>query len=168
MEEFKHAQLPTSSWFYSQDGNQGDNSITWQPPTINQVKLNWDAALNNSIKTLGLGMIIKDYKGEVITSACDNKQCQYSPVITEALTLSSAMTLCQDLGFPQVVFEGDCKEVVMVATSRDDIEFELYPLIYDIHNYIRNQPFWKVQYAPRETNQIAHNLAHLAFTVQEI
>lgn len=75
------------------------------------------------------------------------------------------MHIFQDLGFSQVDFEGDCKEVVLAVTSSGENNSKLYPLIHDIHSLLRNQPNWTVQFTPRETNQAAHNLASLACSV---
>lgn len=78
------------------------------------------------------------------------------------------MHLCLDLGSSHVDFERDCREVVLAATSSEVYASKLYPIIYDIHDLMRTQPNWIVQYAPRETNHAAHNLSRIACSVQGI
>lgn len=91
-----------------------------------------------------------------MASACYNKQCMYNPALAKSLALRTAMHLCFDLGFSRVDFEGECKEVVLVAASSVDCASELYLIIYDIQSLMRTQPNWIVQYAPRETNHVQH------------
>lgn len=55
--------------------------------------------------TIGLGMIIRDFKGEIHASSCCNRPYKYQLVIVEVLALKSAMLLCNDLGQIQVIFE---------------------------------------------------------------
>lgn len=78
-------------------GNQSEHNRKWQPLATNQFKFNWDAAVNSRTNTTGLGVIIRDCKGNILASACYNKPSQYKPVIVEALALKTTMLICQDL-----------------------------------------------------------------------
>lgn len=66
----------------------------------------------------------------------------------------------------QIIFEGD-KAVVSAMISKEESNSELYPMIRDIQMMISLQLSWRVQFNIRETDNIAHHLAKLAFTMQE-
>lgn len=56
---------------------------------------------------MGIGVIIRDAAG-VILAALFTKFCHLmKPIIAEALALRRVMKLCLELGFSNVVFEGD-------------------------------------------------------------
>lgn len=74
--------------------SQTRQSRIWQPPATNQFKCNWDVAMNSSGNTIGIGMILRDYKGNILASACCNKPCQYKPAIIESIALRTTMLIC--------------------------------------------------------------------------
>lgn len=70
LENYQNAQLQTNSLTGTHLGNQRESNITWKPPMINQVKFNWDAAPNKQLNSTSLVMILKDFKGNILVSAC--------------------------------------------------------------------------------------------------
>lgn len=76
------------------------------------------------------------------------------------------MAIYEDLGFNQVIFEGNCKEVVIASTSKELIESKLYFVLFDVQAYLRNHPSWKIQFAYRDPNRVAHSFACLLNTLQ--
>ncbi|KAF5449835.1 hypothetical protein F2P56_030240 [Juglans regia] len=79
----------------------------WKPPNVNCLKANWDAALDVKLRRVGLGVIIRNNKGEVMATGCDSKSYVEQPAIAEGWALSKAMELCKDLSFNRVILEGD-------------------------------------------------------------
>lgn len=165
LDEYHKAQPSTQSEMQFISKASENNNFRWKQPTFPQAKLNQDVTLNKTLNTLGLGMIIRVDNGAILVSACCNRNGLFSPTATEALALRTAMSLYQDLGFPQVISKGDCKVVVEAATSTKAPDSKIYPLIYDIHQYLRRHLMWKVQYVHGVCNQVAHNLARLACKV---
>jgi hypothetical protein len=45
--------------------------VRWLRPATNSIKLNWDAALDNRKKIMGMGIIARDHSGEVKAAMCD-------------------------------------------------------------------------------------------------
>lgn len=87
LKEFQIAQVSARPGFHNPTRIKGNNHVRWQPPTPQQVKLNWDLTLNSSMNTSDLSTIIRDYKGETLVSASCNKQSLYNPISAEALAL---------------------------------------------------------------------------------
>lgn len=75
------------------------------------------------------------------------------------------MTICWELGFTGVVFEGDCSRVVIAAKTAFPAEDDLCPIIYDVHHMHLQAQDWSIQYSHRSTNRVAQNLAKLACNV---
>jgi phosphotransferase system IIA component len=64
----------------------------WRVPAGGWLKLNWDAALNMQSKRMGIGIVVRNEKGEFFPSIND-------PTIAEALAAWHAVNLCVDRGF---------------------------------------------------------------------
>lgn len=73
---------------------------------------NWDVDVGVKSMTIGLGVIITDAAGEVQVSLACTIKANLQPIIAEARALRRAMELCAYLGFSNVIFEGDCQEIV--------------------------------------------------------
>ena len=84
----------------------------WHAPPTKFYKANWDVAISTNRNCMGIGVIIRDEEGRV--SAAKNKTVQGSnePVTGEAMVALHATKLCWDLGFFEVVLEGDSLSVV--------------------------------------------------------
>ncbi|GLT70448.1 hypothetical protein SLA2020_425280 [Shorea laevis] len=46
------------------------NVINGKKPPLGVLKVNWDAALNNSSHTIGVGVLVRDDQGLVVASLC--------------------------------------------------------------------------------------------------
>lgn len=118
--------------------------------------------MDDTNQSTGLGMIIRDFKGEIKASSCCIKPCLYQPAIAEAYALCTAMLICQNLGIIEGIFEGDCKYVINAANSKDEVYSTIYPLITDIKAMMKQHPTWTIQFNNKDTNKVAHHLAKLA------
>lgn len=64
-------------------------------------------------KNAGVGLVIRDYAGELITTLCKNEEYVASPKIDEILALKRATLFCMEIGCHEVIsFEGDAKTVI--------------------------------------------------------
>lgn len=120
--------------------------------------------MNSEMKSIGLVMVLRDYKWNILFSACCNKPTVYSPMVAEAVALRKAMLISHDLGLTQVIFEGDCK-VDGEENSGEIVKSEIYVVLHDIRVLLSHQPTWNVKFDYIETNKVAHNLATLACTM---
>lgn len=72
------------------------------------------------------------------------------------------MIIAKDLGFTNVEFEGDCKQVVMAINCNFPTQDAISPIVFDIRQMLPSDQHWKVSYAPREQNRGADCLVNLA------
>lgn len=75
------------------------------------VKINWDVALAQQNKVVGLGIIARD-DARCFLSACGfTKRMTVMPVVAEALAALHAMIFCKENGFTKTIFEGDALQM---------------------------------------------------------
>ncbi|XP_042983260.1 uncharacterized protein LOC122312663 [Carya illinoinensis] len=67
-------------------------TVSWSPPPIGQVKINWDAALSESKGRAGFGIVAQDHEGRGALYAAE---------------------LATELGLHSVILEGDSRQVVL-------------------------------------------------------
>ncbi|KAL0005202.1 hypothetical protein SO802_012763 [Lithocarpus litseifolius] len=97
-----------------------------------------------------------------MASASQNLQLTSSVVEMEALAAIRAIELSTELGFDRVVFEGD-SQTVMKAITDTSLSFATSGLLIRDAQVLANQLRGvRFQYAGRESNKVAHNLARYA------
>ena len=67
---------------------------------------------------MGLGVIIRDYKGLVSAALSRTLISLQDPVIGEAMGALGTAEFCKDLKFSNVILEGDSKQVVEAILSK--------------------------------------------------
>ena len=84
----------------------------WKPPTWGTMKLNWDAAIDTNRKLMGIGIVIRGYSGGVVATQCTTRPYVCDHVVAKALALWTVVMLFGQLGFRDIILEGDSLEVV--------------------------------------------------------
>ncbi|XP_075649845.1 uncharacterized protein LOC142620347 [Castanea sativa] len=134
----------------------------WSPPLDGWFKANFDAATSQEEGRAGIGVIWCNSKGLVMAFASQNIQLTSLVVEMEALAAIRAIELSSKLGFDKVVFEGDC-QTIMNALIEPSQPFATYGLlIRDAQTLANRFSVVRFQYAGRESNKVAHNLARYA------
>jgi hypothetical protein len=94
LKEFRKAQAHHISSNRSSPSKQTE----WSKPPLNWIKLNWDAAVDQTTKMIGWGLIARDHKGKVWGSL--------DSVVAEAIA-AIGVEFCSEMGFSTIVREGD-------------------------------------------------------------
>lgn len=84
------------------------------------------------------------------------------PDIAEAIALIKVMLLCKDIGFNDVLFEGDCLKMINVVINKLPTHDALCPIIHDILHLILDDQNWKVSYVSRNLNRGVDSFASFA------
>ena len=92
------------------------NKVKWRPLILDFYKANYDGALLEESGEAGLGVVIRNEKGEVMESLAEKINKPDSVEILEALAARRAVLFATELGLQRVVFEGD-SETVFKALS---------------------------------------------------
>ncbi|KAJ1418166.1 Ribonuclease H-like superfamily [Sesbania bispinosa] len=88
------------------------HNFCWFPPQAGRVKCNVDAALFADQNGFGVGLCLRDDKGQYIKSNVLYHHGSPPPREAEALGLLDALSWLGELGMLEVDIELDCKEVV--------------------------------------------------------
>ena len=86
--------------------------VHWSPPTENLYKANFDSALFEHLGFTGLGVVVRDGRGNVLAALSQKIALPQSVEMAEALAAKRAVQLASEMSFLRVVVEGDCKRVV--------------------------------------------------------
>lgn len=81
----------------------------------------------------GFGGLDRDAIGEVLAAFSSNYSSILILSIAEAMTLRKTMIITKELGFSNVLFEGDCLPIVLATTNQSPLYDALFSIIFDIH-----------------------------------
>ncbi|KAF5446930.1 hypothetical protein F2P56_032524, partial [Juglans regia] len=113
---------------------------------------------------MGVRIVVRDNNGDVLDSLCAPRNYVTSPILAECNALWKAMEMCIELGFREVIFEGDAKAVLIEAVKSEDDDDDSWrgQIIEDIKQIIRTRAHWSVAFIHREGKEVAHQLAKIA------
>jgi ribonuclease HI len=152
---------------YSAAGPGGQVShARWLRPAANSIKLNWDAALDNRKKIMGMGIIARDHSGEVKATMCDVIPYIRDPSVAEALAACRAVQFAHNMGAQSVELEGDAREVMVALGSTAETDSTVGNLVFEARRMLENFPSWRVSHVRRDGNRAAHVLAKFAISQQ--
>ena len=86
----------------------------WSPPTSNGYKDNFDRAIIEKENKVCLGVVIRNHEGLVMASVLQLVPLPPSVKEVEALAARSAMELALELGFDNIIVEGDSEILIKV------------------------------------------------------
>jgi ribonuclease HI len=80
-----------------------------------------DAALFSVSSRMGVGVVIRDHKGNFLSACSQVLHVVTSSEIAEALTIRSAVSLTQEEGLDRIILLSDCLSVIqrIHSSSRD-------------------------------------------------
>lgn len=84
----------------------------WKGPPDGWCKVNWDASFAKSSDRIGLGIIVRDSRGNVLVARSLTRKGLLEPIMWEAVASYYAALLCKELALTHVILEGDAKQVV--------------------------------------------------------
>lgn len=87
---------------------------------MNSYKASWDAVLDKENNIMGVGIVVRNAKGEVIAALCNKEEDVSSPLIATTRALWLAINLCMETGLKDVIFEGDAKKIVEEVNNSEE------------------------------------------------
>jgi ribonuclease HI len=140
------------------------SGIHWKPPQRNVVKINWDAGLNLREGRVGLGFIVRDSQGTCLAARSMSIDIQADAPVAEAMAAANAVLFCKELGFSNVLFEGDALQVIKAIEVEDPCLRNYGHIIDCIRREINSLENGRFIHVKREANNAAHTPAKLATT----
>ena len=111
-------------------GGRVNHRTRWQPPPVDLMKINFDGAVFSSANAAGIGMVIRNNSGQVITSCSQQLSQAYNGNEIEALAAAKAVSFAAEIGITKAVLECDSL-TVMKALSSDHSSLAPFGLLID-------------------------------------
>jgi hypothetical protein len=96
-------------------------AIIWQPPPAGLIKVNWDGSINKDDAgmgtCIGMGCVARDHAGNFLGAKSTYQQIVVDPKVVEVMAALNAVQFCKEVGFLDVMFEGDASQVIREVNS---------------------------------------------------
>ena len=145
--------------------NVQQQSSGWQPPHSDHYKLNFDAAIYTDLGCLGVGAIIQNERGEVMAALSAKGPFVQNSEEAETLACRKTLEFAIDVGFSDLIIEGDNVSVMRAVASNCMDGSRLGNVLEDIHWLVRGLRWSSVSCVKRSANTVAHSLARFARNV---
>jgi hypothetical protein len=123
--------------------------------------------VNKTKKKMGIDVIIRDSKGEVLTTLVEPKDHVIALDVVEAMSSLRVVNFSYELGFYRISLEGDVLQIVQ-ALGKCVSNWSAYGhLIEEIWVVLNNLQNWKVHHVRRNLNGAAHRFANEALSLSE-
>ena len=97
--------------------SHGSSRVLWSPHPHPYFKVNFDGAVFKESNSAGIGVVIRDDLGQVMTSMSESVHLPSSVDEVEALTAVRAIYFAQEVGFSSIILEGDSERVIKSLRS---------------------------------------------------
>ncbi|XP_075659244.1 uncharacterized protein LOC142629149 [Castanea sativa] len=143
------------------------HSQSWLPPEGMIYKLNFDAAVFMDASDSGVGVIIRNERGEVMAALSSRGCAVMDSEEAEVLACRQAMEFAIDAGFSDLIVEGDNSTVMKSIVSAQTDWSRLGNLYDDIHCLAGRMRHVEFRGIRRSANGVAHSLARFARHISE-
>ncbi|GAY45467.1 hypothetical protein CUMW_089680 [Citrus unshiu] len=126
----------------------------WFSPDKNWFRLNSDAATNEVDGLAGLGVVVRNSKGEFMDAS------------TSAIL--EGIKLVEELGLIPLVVESDSLNVIRLMSKRISSNLEIDWVITEVREFIYKNSVFAVKHISRSCNSAAHNVAKIALARSEL
>ncbi|XP_075649675.1 uncharacterized protein LOC142620145 [Castanea sativa] len=134
----------------------------WKPPAAGELKANFDGAVFVDTGEAGIGVVIRNEIGEVMAALSEKIALLPSVEILELLAARRAAVFAVELGFQNVIFEGDAEGVIKVLSQRDAAQSSVGRLVKDFRSIASSLGTFSLSHIRRQGNNVAHALARRA------
>jgi hypothetical protein len=134
-------------------------SMSWKPPPLGFIKVNWDALVNAKKKYIEIGIVARDNNSNFLGARAVTKSVVVTPKVAEAMAALEAVLFSKAASFFEVILEGDAKQVV------DDVNYVTLNLntaghfVEGIKAELQGLRYASMVHVGREANNDAHCLA---------
>ncbi|KAF5450671.1 hypothetical protein F2P56_031001 [Juglans regia] len=140
----------------------------WKKPEDGWLKANFDAAIDEQNGIVGLWIIIRNNKREVMAAYSEPQRMKTKAVVVEAIALRRTIEVCKEMGFNKVIFEGDA--LVIINTVKENVMCWTWygQVVEDVKSSLKELLHWKILFVRRDGNMIAHRLAKFALNIGKL
>jgi hypothetical protein len=132
----------------------------WCAPPIGSVKANWDVVIDKYYGGIGIGVVVRDSKGDIVVARSLTKYGFVEPLAGEIMAACVAVSLCLEMQGQVIIFEGDALQVVIAVNSEEQNWSRNGHLIGDMTMLLQSIPQYRCCHV--YANNASHNLAKVA------
>ncbi|XP_065619863.1 uncharacterized protein LOC136063423 [Quercus suber] len=115
--------------------------------------------IKRELNQSGVGVVIRDNNGAVLVSCSEKLHQAYKLDEVEALAALKAASLARELGFRNVILEGDSLCLIKALKSAEDSFSPTGLLVDNVKRFASSFERWMYSHVKRNGNSVAHSLA---------
>ena len=132
----------------------------WAPPK--QGVVNTDGAIFEDIKCCGIGVVIRNERGQLMGAMSKKVELPLGVLEIEAKAVEEGVLLARDLGLKEIIIETDAQQVAFSLRSHCVSPSSIRKIIEGIMLGLRCFKAWEVSHTRRSGNCAAHIMARQA------
>ena len=136
--------------------------VRWTPPVSLCYKVNMDATVLKSTKSVGIGVIVRDHMGDVLAALSMQLPLPLVPLEAEAKAMDMAISFTKVIVLQEVTFESDCSVLIGALSDTSKLPISIENIVTGIHNKLQHFRQHQMLHAQRQGHTPAHHLAHHA------
>ena len=136
--------------------------VTWIPPDAALLKTNFDGAVFDDLGAAGIGVVVRNSRGEVLAALSEVIPLPSSIVALETMAARRAALFVRELGFSGAIFEGDSEESILAIKKKNFQHPVVGHLVQDIMSSVSMFQYYSFSHTRRHGNVLAHALARRA------
>ncbi|GMJ11924.1 hypothetical protein like AT3G09510 [Hibiscus trionum] len=140
--------------------------VKWEAPAEGVVKVNFDTAYDQNSKISFSAVVCRDYEGFILAVGIIQHQYVADASTAEAWACLQAVRLASEVGFTNIIVEGDSLTVWKKVRSQSLDTSIISPIIYDIREAVKTIASISFGFVKREGNVVAHLLAREGRQIQ--
>ena len=138
-----------------------NEDLRWKPPNFGLYKINFDGALFTDEGSAYLGVVIRDWEGQVIKALSEKVRHPGSVDLVEALATRRAISFAKELSIHQMLIEGDSLWVIQAINEARLVRTMYGHVVNDIR-FLSSSVSCSFLHVKRKGNSLAHALARRA------
>ncbi|KAL2902412.1 Uncharacterized protein RDABS01_027494 [Bienertia sinuspersici] len=84
----------------------------WCPPCTDEIKVNFDAAVDETLGGIGVGLVARNSEGEVVLAKAVHLPYRWTTEVGEARAALEAIKVAKECEWDRVVIEGDAQVII--------------------------------------------------------
>ena len=109
--------------------------VSWKKPLAGVYKINVGGATADDGRCSSIGLVIRDFRGEVVASLCRVLQGNFSVDETEVLAVEAGILLAKEMGLHHITTESDSLSVAQRISSKE-VKGEMGHIVQGILSFL--------------------------------
>lgn len=119
-----------------------NHAVTWTPPPVGVIKINWDAMLCEVQDRLGISLVARDHEGGILATKKVSKAGCVVPLLAEVVRVFQAAIFASELHLASVILEGDSLQIVQGLNLHQERWDSVGLVLLDTRSLLSNLESW--------------------------